>query len=351
MGQSGYGSVDGSVVHGDENAQPADHATPEGEEGGPSALGTPAHGLGPSVQTREDSMSQETSQDPVSLPDGVLPARTMGNAADFLGMVQMLQSVMRSSSGNLPEDQTAGSSGIQESFLSALSAERTPQARDATEFGVQPQGTPDFPHRVQEELFPPSQLPAAFAMTVPDLPRGSSGEAQAPLFGQEQLSQWARLEREAPQLYGQAAGQEYFRTAPRSEAPSLSSGDIQAEVRRQLDALRMSHAVQIEALMRENEDLRRQIVVGAHGSQEPRRWGSAAAKVLDWFRGGSTSGSSFVPPVPHPILNSLGNLIPKASMGAQSRPPPAQAVEHLGMTSMHLPVQETSAGFAKNAAP
>ena len=89
VGQSGYGSVDGSVVHGDENAQPADHATPEGEEGGPSALGTPAHVLGPSVQTREDSMSQETSQDPVSLPDGVLPARTMGNAADFLGMVQM----------------------------------------------------------------------------------------------------------------------------------------------------------------------------------------------------------------------------------------------------------------------
>ena len=50
---------------------------------------------------------------------------------------------------------------------------------------------------------------------------------------------------------------------PRSEAPSaLSSGEIQAEVRRQLDDLRMSHAVQMEALFRENEALRR---AGADG--------------------------------------------------------------------------------------
>ena len=320
--------MDGSIVHGDDDAQPVDQASPEVEESGQSAPGTPAQTLGVSAQTREGSVSQESTQVPVSLPDGIF-SRAMGSPADFLGVVQMLQTVMTGSGGNLLEEQAQGRSGFQESFSSALSAECTPQARDPSESGAQPQGTPDFPHRVQEEHMSPFQQPVSPTTPLPDLPRGASGGHQAPLFGPEHLAQWARLEREAPQLYGPATGQEYFHTAPRSEAPSLSSGEIQAEVRRQLDSLRLSHAVQVEALMRENEALRRQVAVETPGSQEPRRWGSAAAKVLGWFRGGNTNGSLFVPPGPNHILSSLQNLIPDC-----------QEANHLGATSAFVPAQE-----------
>ena len=75
----------------------------------------------------------------------------------------------------------------------------------------------------------------------------------------------------------------------------------------------MSHAVQMEALARENEQLRRQVASsGGSVEQEPRRWGSAANRVMDWFRGGGSS-SAVVPTGTQTLLNSLQNLIPKAS--------------------------------------
>ena len=266
----------------------------------------------------EDSARPDPSRGLVNLPDGLLQ-QAIRNSAEFLNLVRALQQSMMSGSGNhtgaeaQPED--AGGIGT---FLSFESTEATPTARGTSDLAAQAQGTPDFPYRTQEEMLGGS--PSDLGSRLEREGLGSRGRESSggPLFAPEQMAQWARLEQGAPLLYGPNQGQESFRTLPRSETPSvLSSGEIQAEVRRQLDAIRMSHAVQMEALARENEQLRRQVASsGGSVEQEPRRWGSAANRVMDWFRGGGSS-SAVVPT--GTLLNSLQNLIPKASASVPSR--------------------------------
>ena len=132
---------------------------------------------------------------------------------------------------------------------------------------------------------------------------------------------------------------------PRSEAPSvLSGGEIQAEVRRQLESFRLS----LEALVRENEALRSQLSGGLTQTQEPRRWANTANRVMDWFRGGIPGGSSSsVPPGTNPILSSLGNLIPKAPAKASRRspePPSPDPPAAPSSASMNLPQVQSVQG-------
>ena len=322
MSQSSYGAVEGGEAVDAAHLQTADtvvvtndvlrDATPEAPDQ-ELASGHPQQGV-------EDSARPDPSRGLVNLPDGLLQ-QAIGNSAEFLNLVRALQQSMMSGSGNHtnaeapPED--AGGNGT---FLSFESTEATPTARGTSDLAAQAQGTPDFPHRIQEEMLGGSLSDLGSRLEGEGLGSRGRDSSGGPLFAPEQMAQWARLEQGAPLLYGPNQGQESFRTLPRSETPSvLSSGEIQAEVRRQLDAIRMSHAVQMEALARENEQLRRQVASsGGSVEQEPRRWGSAANRVMDWFRGGGSS-SAVVPTGTQTLLNSLQNLIPKASASVPSR--------------------------------
>ena len=322
MSQSSYGAVEGGEAVDAAHLQTADtvvvtndvlrDATPEAPDQ-ELASGHPQQGV-------EDLAGPDPSRVLVNLPDGLLQ-QAIGNSVEFLNLVRALQQSMMSGSGNHtdaeapPED--AGGNGT---FLSFESTEATPTARGTSDLAAQAQGTPDFPHRIQEEMLGGSPSDLGSRLEREGLGSRGRDSSGGPLFAPEQMAQWARLEQGAPLLYGPNQGQESFRTLPRSETPSvLSSGEIQAEVRRQLDAIRMSHAVQMEALARENEQLRRQVASsGGSVEQEPRRWGSAANRVMDWFRGGGSS-AAVVPTGTQTLLNSLQNLIPKASASVPSR--------------------------------
>ena len=154
MSQSSYGAVEGGEAVDAAHLQTADtvvvtndvlrDATPEAPDQ-ELASGHPQQGV-------EDLAGPDPSRVLVNLPDGLLQ-QAIGNSVEFLNLVRALQQSMMSGSGNHtdaeapPED--AGGNGT---FLSFESTEATPTARGTSDLAAQAQGTPDFPHRIQEEM-------------------------------------------------------------------------------------------------------------------------------------------------------------------------------------------------------
>ncbi|CAE7227139.1 GIP [Symbiodinium sp. CCMP2592] len=268
VSQTSYGAMEGGEADGAATLQPVDTAGASGDGVGSASEEAPAAEASPQPsQPEEESAGPGPARGLLNLPEGAL-RQALGNSADFLTLVGTLQSLMSGRSDQPGTDAQPEEATEPQSFLSFESAEATPTARGTSDSAAQAQGTPDFPHRVQEELSGGISMDAGFA-SGREVRAGERREPLAgPLFAPEQMAQWARLEQGAPLLYGTPQGQESFRTLPRSETPSvMSSGEIQAEVRRQLDAIRMSHAVQLEALARENEQLRRQAAGSFRGEE------------------------------------------------------------------------------------
>ena len=335
--QTGYGAVDGEDVPVMTGNLPEDRAGQSEEGGVEAAQDVP-------VQTPEvdQGVGQSSS---VLLPEEVL-RRTFGDRTELLNLVRSLQTLAGLPVEGADGDDEGGGDVSQENYVSAGEGEQIPPGLLSSGVSARPQGTPDFPHRVEEPppVFLPPEGPGLLhgGLTFPQ--RGPAG----PLFGPEMVARWAQLENEAPLLYGASSMQGSLRPAPRSEAPSvLSSGEIQAEVRRQLESIRLNHAVQMEALVRENEALRSQLSGGLTQTPEPRRWANTANRVMDWFRGGIPGGSSSVPPGTNPILRSLGNLIPKAPGKASRRspePPSPDPPAAPSSASMNLPQVQSVQG-------
>ena len=75
-------------------------------------------------------------------------------------------------------------------------------------------------------------------------------EGVAPLFTQEQLQQFRRMQQASPQLYGPQI---------QDEQSSSNTTDIQAEVRRQVSEFMAQQAQAMNHLQRENEVLRERL--------------------------------------------------------------------------------------------
>ena len=158
--------------------------------------------------------------------------RSLGEGTDLRALMRALQVLTGMSDGEGDEEEV-GQGGNSDHYMSAGSGERTPPTMDPSEVEARVQGTPDFPHRAQD------LDDAAFEQGPPGLSeeiRGVYPEASTstdPLFGPGMRARLAQMQQGAPLLYGRPVQEPL---PVRSEAPSaLSSREIQAEVRRQLD--------------------------------------------------------------------------------------------------------------------
>ena len=110
---------------------------------------------------------------------------------------------------------------------------------------------------------------------------GGADRPTGPLFTEPMMEQLEAMEAAAPLLYRSRTPQDWTPPPPPRSEASASSGAIQAEVHRQLEALRREHQGQLQYLARENEALRSRLA--GRETRGPGDWSGTASKVLDWF--------------------------------------------------------------------